>query len=192
MSKDIAAEIENEYGEITFKDPTISFGYNKIEITYKFGLYTKIFLLLSLIPLVSILIFLPLSFGGFLILIPFFWLASLAYSYYDYFDKFTIDFLNKELRIENKFSIVNRFRRLFKRTTLIPFQEVQHFMIDDGKPDYGFQGRSFTMHLRKTSLFVKPKYRLPIVLASFRFEREARRLGELLQFYVVGKPGIIE
>ena len=192
MSKDIAAEIEKEYGEITFKDPNIAFGYNKIEITHKFGLYTKIFLLLSLVPLICILIFFPIPFQGFLILIPFFWLASLAYSYYDYFDKLTIDFLNKELRIENKFSMVNKIRRLFKRTTFIPFQEVQHFMIDDGKPHYGFQGRSFTMHIRKTSLSVKPKYHPHIVLASFRFEREARRLGELLQFYVVGKPGIIE
>ena len=80
MSKDIAAEIENEYGEITFKDPTISFGYNKIEITYKFGLYTKIFLLLSLVPLICILIFFSIPFQGFLILIPFCWVSSLAYS----------------------------------------------------------------------------------------------------------------
>lgn len=192
MSKDIAAEIEKEYGEITFKDPNIAFGYNKIEITYKFGLSTKIFLLLSLVPLICILIFFTIPFKGFLIIIPLFWLPSLAYSYYDYFDTLTIDFLNKELRIENKFSILDMIRRLFKRTTLIPFHDVQHFMIDDGKPHYGFQGRSFSMHIRKTSLFVKPKYRPPIVLASFRFEREARRLGELLQFYVVGKPGIID
>jgi len=189
---DIAAEIEKEYGAITFKDPNMEFGYNKIEISYNFDLYTKIFLLLSLIPLICILVFFPLPFQGLFIIIPFFWLFSLAYTYYDYFDTNTIDFLNKELRIENKFTIVNDIRRLFRKTTLVPFSEISYFMIDDGKPHYEFRGKSFNMYMRKTTLFVKPKYQPALVLASFRFEREARRLGELLQFYVVGKPGIID
>lgn len=190
--RDIAAEIEREYGPISFKEPIIEFGYNKIEIAHKIDIYTKIFFLLSLLPLVGLFIFLDFAFISFFIAIPFISLLTVFFKYYDHFDKITVDFLNKELAIENKLSIVNMVRRFFKRTTLIPFQEVQHFMIDDGKPHYSFQGRSFTMHIRKTSLFVKPKYQPPVVLASFRFEREARRLGELLQFYVVGKPGIID
>jgi hypothetical protein len=60
------------------------------------------------------------------------------------------------------------------------------------KEGFTFPGRSFNINIRKTSLFIKPKYKSPIALASFQFEREARRLGELLQFYIVGKPGIID
>ena len=41
--RDIAAEIEREYGPISFKEPIIEFGYNKIEIAHKIDIYTKIF-----------------------------------------------------------------------------------------------------------------------------------------------------
>jgi hypothetical protein len=189
--RNIADEIEREYGSIGFKEPIIEFGYNKIEIIHKFDIYTKIFFLLSLLPLAGLFIFLDFAFITFFMAIPFISLLIVFYKYYDYFDKITIDFLNKELVIENKFSIVNAIRRFLKKTTFIPFQEIHHFMIDDGKPRFMLPGR-FEIDIRKTSLSVKPKFKSSIVLASFQFERDARRLGELLQFYVVGKPGIIE
>ena len=47
MSKDIAAQIEKEYGTTEFNDPAIDFGYNKIEIRSRLNTYAKIFLLLT-------------------------------------------------------------------------------------------------------------------------------------------------
>src|ERR1700752_1680487 len=152
MSKDIAAEIEKEYGPVAFKHPVILFGYNKIEITQKFDIYTKIFLLLALTPLIGLFFVLDFSLVGFFMAIPFICLFGLFYNYHNYFDKIAIDFLNKELTVTNRFWIVNKTRKLIKINSEIPFQDISYFMIDNGEPKYMLPGRSSNFYMKKTSL----------------------------------------
>jgi hypothetical protein len=195
MSKDIASQIEKEYGTIEFKHPAIDFGYNKIEIRSRFNVYNWIFLLLTFVPVIIVALVIDFPLFSFFILIPVITLFSLFYKLHRYFDTVSIDFLNKELTIINKIGLINMVRRWLKIKTEIPFIDIAYFTTDDGKRNYmmiPLPEISLIRGMRKTSLYVKPKFTSAKLLASFQFEREARRLGELLQFYVVGKPGIIE
>lgn len=195
MSKDIAAQIEKEYGTIEFNHPSIDFGYNKIEIRSGFNTYAKIFLLLTFVPVIIVAFLLNFPLDGFLILILLITLFSSFHKLHGYFDIISIDFLNKEITIINKIGLINVVRRWLKIKTEIPFNDIAYFTTDDGKRNHmmlPLPENPFNIGMRKTSLHVKPKFTSSKLLASFRFEREARRLGELLQFYIVGKPGIIE
>jgi len=196
MSKDIAAQIEKEYGTTKFNDPAIDFGYNKIEIRSRLNTYAKIFLLLIFVPVIVIVLVIDFPLLSFFILISIIiTLLSLLYKLHGYFDIVLIDFLNKELTIINKIGLINMARRWFKIKTEIPFNDIAYFTTDDGKKNYmmlPLPEISLNLGMRKTFLYVKPKFTSAKLLASFRFEREARHLGELLQFYIVGKPGINE
>jgi hypothetical protein len=116
----------------------------------------------------------------------------IIYIYRNYFDKITIDFISKELIVENKLPLINSIRKLIKIATTVSFNDIAYFTTDDRKPGLIFPRSPINEGMRKTFLFVKPKYNAPICLAIFQFERDARRLGELLQFHVVGKPGFIK
>ncbi len=191
MSRDFAAEIKKQYGHVRFNHPIIEFGYNKIEINEKFDVYMIIFLAIGLGAIVTLFFMVDVPFPWYFIPALFIFLLSIFYVYNNHFDKITINFLSKELTIENRLSFINSYRRLVKRPVLIPFSEIACFMIDHKGRDFALPGRLLgNMYIRKTSLYVTPKYRTPILLATFQFERDARRLGESLQFYIVGKPGI--
>ena len=195
MSKDIAAQLEKEYGTVAFNDPIIDFGYNKIEIRSRLNTYAKIFLLLIFVPVIAITFIADFPLPGFVIMISIITLFSLFYKLHRYFDTVSIDFLNKELTIINKIGLINMVRRWFKIKTEIPFNEIAYFTTDDGKRSYmmlPLPEVPLNLGIRKTFLYVKPKFTSAKLLASFRFEREARRLGELLQFYITGKPRIID
>lgn len=189
MSLDIAARIEEEYGTIAFKTPSIEFGYNKIELREKLSIVDLLIMALTVIT--PFILFILINFPARFIFIPLIPVILVFVQYHAYFDTVTIDFLQKEIRIENKFYLVNEVRRLLNRRSPIGFSDIAYFLIDDGKNWYSFTGR-LSFHMRTTTLYVKPAYKSEIPLASFSFERDARRLGELLQFYVVGKPGRIE
>lgn len=195
MSKDLAAQIEKEYGTIAFRHPAIDFGYNKIEIRSGFNSYYKIFVLLVFVCVIVVAFVIDFPALGFFILIPIIALFISFYKLHRYFDIVSIDFLNKELTIINTIGLINMIRRWLKIRTEIPFNDIAYFTTDDGKRNYmmiPLPEISLIRGMRKTSLYVKPKFTSPKLLASFQFEREARRLGELLQFYIIGKPRIID
>jgi len=188
MSKDIAAEIERQYGDITFDHPIIGFGYNKIEIKEKFDVYMIIFLAIVLGAIVTFFFWVNVPFPWYFIPALFISILSVFYIYNNHFDKITIDFLSKEIAIENRMPFINSYRRLVKRPLLIPFSDIAYFITDHKGRDFVLPGRLLgNMYVRKTSLYVTPKFKTPFLLATFQFERDARRLGELLQYHIVGR-----
>ena len=189
MAADIVAQIEKEYGEITFRNPSIRFGYNKIELFRKLSITER--LLILLIIIFPLTLFMLISFPVEFIFFPLVYILLIFFQYHTIFDAITIDFLQKEIKIENKFHIINSIRNLLRRPLLINFSEVAYFLIDDGGRWFSFT-RHLHLHMRTTTLYVRTMHKSEIPLANFNFERDARRLGELLQYYIVGKPGIIE
>lgn len=188
MSKDIAVEIAKQYGDIKFDHPIIKFGYNKIEIKETFDVYMIIFLAIVLCAIVTFFFMVNVPFPLYFIPALFIFLLSVFYVYNNHFDKITIDFLSKELTIENRMPFINSYRKLVKRPLLIPFSDIGYFMTDHKGRDFMLPGRLLgNMYVRKTSLYVTPKFKTPILLVTFQFERDARRLGELLQYHITGK-----
>jgi|GEM_PF-2375684 len=183
---DPAAEIEKEYGKFNFTDPIITFGYNKIEFRQKFNIFGKaLLILLILFPLAFILFYdLPSPF----IFIAAFVLFNInvLYEFHRRWDIITIDFMRNEIIIVSDFFFINIIRKFFSARTIIPFDKIAYFNIDDGKRLFYFTEKN-SLSMRRTTLFVKPAYKQDVALVNFRFERDARRLGELLQNYVVGR-----
>jgi hypothetical protein len=190
MSRDIAGEIEKEYGQINSSFPFIVFGYNSIEMRQRPGFTDYAFLLTGPAGICSMFILFVSPPVLLLIVLLLFFISVIIYNYHGFFDTITIDFLQKELRIENKFSVINSLRKFFNKKTNISFNDIAYFMIDDGKRPYHYKRAPFNLYRRRTTLFVVPAYKRPVSIVHFQFERDARRLGELLQYYIVGKPGI--
>lgn len=179
MAVDIAGQIEKEYGLVSFSNPVIHFGFNTIEIAKKTSLYQNIFLAGSIVTVSFFLLLInPPAILAVLMIIG--WGLAVFYNYYDYFDTVIINFHDKEIIFDNKFRLVNIIRRKLLRTTSLAFNEVSHFEVRGS----GFSIKQET----RTQLVAKSFDHLPLTLAAFRFERDARRLGELLQHYITDKP----
>ncbi len=178
MATNIAGEIEKEYGEVSFNNPAILFGYNSIVVTEKVSLNQKISLVVSLLAGFSLLFFTkpPLTIAAIFIIL---WTISLFGYSYKLFDTITIDFNHKEIKLNNKFSFVDSIRKKIGKTTVLTFNEVSHFETASGSFSF--------MYERNSRLIIKSFDHSPLIIAAFRFERDARRLGELLQYYITGK-----
>ena len=181
MSRDIAAEIERQYGNIHFYYPIISFGYNSIELTGHLSFYEKINFFIPVV--VACLLF-------FLINNPVLAIIFLVFHIYYLYNKvfildvIKIDFLRKEIQISNKFPGINSARKIFKRPALISFHEVIEFKNYKRSPGQFMP--------RGNVLVMKTYDHSPIKIAQFRFEIESRGLAELLNEHIVGKPGFIK
>jgi hypothetical protein len=186
MANDIAAEIEKEYGEFKFTDPVITFGYNKIGFQQKLNIFGKAFLILCVLFPVTFLLFYDLP-APTIFTISFSIVNILVfYEYHRRWDVVTIDFIKKEITIVSEFFFINVVRKFFSARTIILFGNIAYFNVDDGKRIYYFTDR-LSLSMRRTTLYVKPAHKQEIALVNFRFERDARRLGELLQYYAVGR-----
>ena len=186
MGNDIAAEIEKKYGPPKFGDPVIKFGYNKIELQQKFNIFGKAFLILLVVFPLSFLLFYDLP-APTLFTIAFVIANLLAfYEYHRRWDIITIDFTRKEIMIVSEVFFINIMRKFFSARTIILFSNIAYFNTDDGKRIYYFTDR-FSFSSRRTTLYVKPGHRQEVALVNFRFGKDARRLGDLLQYYVVGR-----
>lgn len=183
---DTAAAIEKEYGQFAFKDPSIKFGYNKIELQQKFNVFGKAFLILCVVFPVSFLLFYDLP-APTIFTIAFAIVNLLAfYEYHRRWDIITIDFTRKEIQIVSEVFFINIMRKFFRARTIILFSNIAYFNTDDGKRLFYFTDR-FSFSTRRTTLYVKPAHKQDVALASFRSEKDAKRLGELFQYYIVGK-----
>jgi len=178
VALNIAGEIEKEYGEVSFNNPVILFGFNSIVVTEKISLNQKISLVISLLAGFSLLFFTnpPLIIAAFFIVV---WAISLLGYSYRFFDTITIDFNHKKIRLNNKFSFVDSIRKNIRKTTVLTFNEVSHFETASGRFSFIYE--------RNSRLVIKSFDHPPLTIAAFRFERDARRLGELLQYHITGK-----
>ena len=187
MAQNIAAEIEKEYGQPTFNDPSIKFGYNKIEIQQKLNIFGKAVLILCILFPVAFLLFYDLPAPTIFIIAFVLFDINILYEFHRRWDLITIDFAAKEITIENRFWLINSVRRFLATRTNISFEHIIYFIIDDGRRLFNFTDK-YSFSARRTILYVKPAHRTGIELANFRFESDATRLGGLLQHYIVGRP----
>jgi hypothetical protein len=199
MSKDIAAEIQKEYGTINFNNPSILFGYNKIEITQRLTLFEKIFFILGIAANLVFTIALDFQTWYPVIMLLIILATIFVLNYCRLFDIITIDFLSKEIRIESTVSLINKIKRLLNRKTIFQFYEIVTFATSTFSSPSGFNRRPYGLRVgrfllteRRTYLIAHPYDTPPFEIINCRFERDARRFGEFLQDHIVGKPGIIE
>ncbi len=188
MAKDffnLAAEIQKEYGPITFKDPRIRFDQQCISVRQHMSISQMIYVALGLLSIIVVFIWFhfPISYLLLSISLP---LAGIIYEYWNHFNVKEIDFAHKEIRIRNRLPFVNLIRRKMNKRSRVPFHDISHFMTDDTRFTISLP-RAGYMKERRTELKVKFFDYAPLVIGSFRFEREARRLGELLQIHIIGK-----
>lgn len=182
MSKDIAAEIEKRYGDVDFAYPLIYFGYNSIRLRGRLSELESVYYFMFPIVFIWIPIFIVDS-----IALTILFILLFIYSIFHgmlILDIVNIDFLRKEVFISNKFQIVNYLRKIFRRPTKISFNEIIEFK-NYRRPSGRFVSRG-------NVLVMKTYDHRPIKIAEFQFERESRYLAELLNEYIVGKPGIID
>jgi hypothetical protein len=95
-----------------------------------------------------------------------------------------IDFVNKEILISNPIWLVNDLRKVFKRPTKIFFHNISSFK--------NYKRSTHWFKSRQNVLVVKRFDYPPVKIARFQFERDSRTMAELLNQYIVGKPGIID
>jgi ABC-type transport system involved in Fe-S cluster assembly fused permease/ATPase subunit len=181
MSRDIAAEIEKQYGDIHFYYPKIYFGFNSIELTGHLSFYEKINFFVPIV--VSCLLFFLINNFAFATIV------LVLYIYYLYdkifiLDVIKIDFSRKEIQISNHFPGIDYARSIFKRPSLISFHEIIEFK--------NYKRSSGQLTPRGNVLVMKTYDHSPIKIAQFRFERESVRLAALLNEHIVGKPGFIK
>src|SRR5687768_17170988 len=107
MSKDIAAEIQKEFGPINFRSASVKFDYNKIEITQRLTLFEKAFFILGIAA--NLILIAALNFKNWYpgIMLIIMLLVLFVANYYRILDRVIIDFMQKEIRIENKLSLIN-------------------------------------------------------------------------------------
>jgi hypothetical protein len=186
MATNIAAEIEKEFGEVTFIDPSIQFDFNKIRIQQKLNVIGKGYLIFWTLAPVLLFIVFPHS-VRLLFFVPLMLVVlAFLYQYHRCWDVITIDFTERKISIRNKFFPINFARKFFSARTTLPFDKIAYFSTDDGKKFYYFSERN-SLTMARTMLYVKPAFKQDVALASFRFEKDAKRLGELFQYYIVGK-----
>jgi hypothetical protein len=183
MSRNIAGDIESEYGPIDFKNPSIEFGYNIITLKNKKG-FLEIFFLVLMIGSVFLVVYYDK-------LIPFsvIYIALVTVSLIYFVNRnplAEIDFLRKEIRLTGQIPIIGRLREKFlKKPPVLAFDEIIAFENVVRRTSLPFGPRFlFSEGERRNLLVVRSFDHSPVTLAEFRFERDSRRLGELLQFYV--------
>lgn len=179
MATNVAGEIEKEYGSLSVDIPTISFEFNIIGMAEKLSMLQKIYMAASTVFLFGLLFYInpPVIFSALLLLII---LSVLFYNYYSLFDKVIIDFNHKEITLRNKFRIVTGIRKKIGKTVTLPFKAISHFEVQYSR--FSFSSPTYSL------LIVKSFDHAPMVIGSFQSERNARRLGELLQYHITGKP----
>lgn len=179
MATNVAGEIEKEYNSLSVDIPTISFGFNIIWIAEKLSVLQKIYMAAGTIFLFGLLFYInpPVIFSALLLLII---LSVLFYNYHSLFDKVIIDFNHKEITLRNKFRIVTGIRKKIGKTVTLPFKDISHFEVQYSR--FSFSTPTYSQ------LIVKSFDHAPLVIGSFQSERNARRLGELLQYHITGRP----
>ena len=178
MAINIAGEIEKEFNT-TFSDiQLIDFGFNTIEIKARILFLQKLALLIGITGILGFIFFMnpPVIFIAILLAIS---VSSLIYNYYSLLDKITIDFTYKEISLHNKLWIITRIREIAGKTVTLPFTAISHFEVQYSK--YSIFSKT------QNRLFVKSFDKAPLLIGSFEFEINARRLGELLQYHIKGK-----
>ena len=180
---DTAAAIEKAYGQITFKDPCIRFGYNKITFRKHASLLTRIYMLIGLMSILFIFIYFKFP-TGYLILSLLVSLAAILYEYQEHFYLKVIDILSREVRVENRFPLFGYFRRIQKKPFTYSIDEISHFDVEEAK---------FSFHReRRTDLRVKFFDHDPLTLAEFRFEHDARKFANILQQTLIEPNRLID
>ena len=179
MSRDIAADLGQQFIQMNFKDPRITYGYNCVSFRQHMSLFQKIYIAIGMLSIIAVFLWFhfPLHYLILFLAIP---VAGIIFEYSEHFNVKEIDFMNKELRIKSNLPFVDLVRRKMKRKLIIPFSDIAGFILEEGK---------FSLYReRRTQLLASSFDHSPVTIASFRFERDARRVGELLQFYVTGNP----
>jgi hypothetical protein len=178
MAINIAGEIEKEFNTTFSEIQLIDFGFNTIEIKPKILILQKLALLIGITGILGFIFFInpPVIFIAILLAIS---VSSLIYNYYSLLDKITIDFNYKEISLHNKLWIVTRIRKIAGKTVMLPFADISHFEVQYSK----YSIFSPTQNRLLVKSFDKP----PLLIGSFQFEINARRLGELLQYHITGK-----
>ena len=181
MVTNIANEIEKRYGLVDFFDPIITFGNNEIQfeskLTFVEELYAFVgFLALLITVFIAHSLWMTVVFGG----------AQLYYIYELITSRniAKIDFLKRQLYISNPIWLVDDLRRIFKRQTEISFHEIKSFK--------NYKRPTHWMKSRQNILVAKLFDQSAIKMTKFKFELDSRTMAELLNQYVIGKPGIIE
>ena len=181
MTVNIANEIEKKYGQVDFFDPIITFGSNEIQfeskLTFSEELYAFIgFLALFIIAFIAHSLWMTVIFGA----------AQLYYIYELITSRniAKIDFLNRKLHISNPIWLVDDLRKILKRPTEISFHDIKSFK--------NYKRPTRWIKSRQNILVVKTFDHSPTKIARFRFEKDSRTMSELLNQYIVGKPGFIE
>jgi hypothetical protein len=174
MSRNIAGEIEKEYGDYTFKSPKIYFGYNKIEISNGPLLIEKLLILPGIVFLVFMLLYFDFSIPPFFLIILGVLCIYVMFLLFQY-KKTEIDFLNGEIKISNFWKAAEFIDKIQNKKKLFSFAEIA-----------GFENRVSKrgQELRKNILVMVAFDHSPVNIAAFPFERESRRLGELLFRYI--------
>lgn len=175
MSLDFASEIEKQLGEVNYKDPAIEYGYNRISLSNKKSLAEKIMLMVSLLSVFLSFFYFPALVTGLT------FLASVFNTIFFSFGLKTteIDFLKNEVRINYRWYITQRIAQLIKKQTLLEFHQIANFKTESTIKRSEFRKTKLNIMLFDTS---------PIVIAYFQFERDARKLAELLQFFIKKRP----
>ena len=181
MAVNIANEIEKRYGEVDFFDPIITFGSDEIQfeskLTFVEELYVFIgFLALFITVFIAHSLWMTVVFG-----------ASQLYYIYELITSRNIakiDFLNRKLHISNPIWLIDDLRKILKRPSEISFDKIKSFK--------NYKRPTYWMKSRQNILVVKTFDHSPTEIAKFKFEKDSRTMSELLNQYIVGKPGFID
>lgn len=181
MAINLGNEIEKRYGQVDFFDPIITFADNEIRFESKLTFVEELyaftgFLALFITVFIAHSLWMTIVFGT----------AQLYYIYELITSRniVKIDFLKRELHIPNPIWLVDDLRKIFKRPTEIYFHQIKSFK--------NYKRPTHWMKSRQNILIVKTFDHSPTKIARFRFERDSRTMSELLNQYIVGKPGFIE
>jgi hypothetical protein len=175
MSLDFASEIEKQLGEVNYKDPAIEYGYNRISLSNKISLPDKTMMIVSFLPVFLSLFYFPALITGLTLLASVFNIIFFSFG----LKTTEIDFFKKEVLINYRWFITQRIAKLIKKHTLLEFHQIATFKTES------FIKRG---EFRKTKLNIMLYDTSPIVIAYFQFERDARKIGELLQFFILKRP----
>jgi hypothetical protein len=178
-----SSQLHNELTRLQLDEPIIDAGFETIEFSEKIKLHHKLSLGFSILFVVFMLLTInpPIFFA------PVFILPVAAIVFYNnasLFDKLTINFNHKEILLKNQFALINRARKITRNTVALSFSEIARFETLAGHMPA--EGR------RVTRLVAKSYDHPQLTIARFRWERDAKLVGKLLEKYVLGKPAINE
>jgi hypothetical protein len=176
MVSNIADEIQKQYGEVDFFDPIISYRNNEIQFESKLNFIEGLYVFVG---------FGAILFSLFIVHI--FWFAILiaiseVFYIYELITSGNIVMINfekNEIQISNPIFLFNGLRKIFKRPTSIPFNEIHSFK--------NYRRKGNWIKPRPNILVAKSFNRSPIKIAKFRFEKDSLIMAELLNEFIVGK-----